>query len=359
MEWTRGPVLGRGSSATVSAATSTSGDAFAVKSAEFSRSESLRKEQIFLSILKSPYVVSYKGCDITRERNKFVYNIFIDYMSGGSITDQVNKRNGERLTNSEIASYTRQIVQGLDYIHSNKVVHCDIKGGNILVQEDGGVKIGDFGCAKWADQAGPICGTPMFMAPEVARGEEQGFAADIWALGCTFIEMAAGVSPWPNADDPVAILYRIAFSEEIPEIPDEISGQARDFVRKCLIRDPRQRWTAKRLLEHPYVRKIDEKFMQIGCEKIGRDSPTSILDQDVWNWMEESSCSSSVGDEFALSDSLSKSVRQRIKQLADKSEMPNWRCEKWESEWVTIRMNDGKATSRAVTGGGRWRWIES
>ncbi|KAI3786358.1 hypothetical protein L1987_39974 [Smallanthus sonchifolius] len=362
MEWTRGPVLGRGSSATVSAATSTSGDVFAVKSVEFSQSESLRKEQHFLSILKSPHVVSYKGCDVTREQKNFVYNIFIDYMSGGSITDQINKRNGEGLTNSEIASYTRQIVEGLDYIHSNKVVHCDIKGGNILVQEDGGVKIGDFGCAKWDDQEAPVCGTPMFMAPEVARGEEQGFAADVWALGCTIIEMATGVSPWPNADDPVAILYRIAFSEEIPEIPNWISGQAKDFVSKCLTRDPRQRWTTKQLLDHPYVRKIDENSKQIACEKIGTDSPTSILDQDVWNSMEESSSTSSVGVEFAQSDSLSKSVRQRIKQLADKSEMPEWRCEKWESEWITIRMNgdgDGKATSGAVTGGGRWRWIES
>ena len=117
MEWTRGDVLGRGSSATVSTATSTSGDIFAVKSVEFSQSESLQMENHFLSMLHSPYVVSYKGCDITRENNKMVYNVFIEHMSRGSIMDLVNSRNGEGLANFEVAKYTRDIVQGLVYLH--------------------------------------------------------------------------------------------------------------------------------------------------------------------------------------------------------------------------------------------------
>ncbi|KAK1423932.1 hypothetical protein QVD17_19243 [Tagetes erecta] len=347
MEWTRGLVLGRGSSATVSTATSTSGDVFAVKSVEFSKSQSLQKEQHFLSILKSPYVVSYKGYDITNEENKMVYNIFIDYMSGGSIIDLINRRNGRGLNNFELANYTRQIVKGLEYIHSNGIVHCDIKGRNIMVQDGFVVKIGDFGCAKWAHQASHISGTPMFMAPEVARGEEQLFPADIWALGCTVIEMATGGSPWPNVDNPVSVLYRIAFSDEIPTIPDSISEQGRDFVSKCLIRDPKQRWTVKQLVEHPFVQQqLDENSKEICCEKIRTDSPTSILEQDVWNWMEETSPSSSsssslssssvlwVGDDFGEL----KSLRQRIKQLAGKSEMPNWGC---ENEWMTIRNNGG------------------
>ncbi|KAF5812246.1 putative mitogen-activated protein kinase kinase kinase STE-STE11 family [Helianthus annuus] len=343
MEWTRGPVLGRGSSATVSAATSTSGDVFAVKSMEFSQSESLQKEQHFLSILKSPYVVSYKGCDITIEENKMVYNIFIEYMSGGSIIDSINRRNGEGLTNLEIASYTRHIVKGLEYIHSNGLVHCDIKGGNILLQEGGIAKISDFGCAKRADQASPVCGTPMFMAPEVARGEEQEFPADVWALGCTVIEMATGVSPWPNANNPVSVLYRIAYSGETPKIPDGLSDQAKDFVSKCLIRDPRRRWTAKELLEHPFIRQFDENSNQIVCEQIRTDSPTSILDQDVWNSISSSPSLSPVGADFAQQNSLSNSVRQRVEQLVCKSEMPNWGCEKRKDEWVMVR------------GGDRWR----
>lgn len=365
MEWTRGSVLGRGSSATVSAATSTSGEVFAVKSVALSQSESLQKERNFLKILKSSCVVGYKGCEISREKDgKMMYNLFMQFMAGGSIVDLLNRRNGGGLTDLEIGRYTRQIVGGLDYLHSNGVVHCDIKGRNVLIDESG-AKIGDLGCAKWVvddddDQVGaaPICGTPMFMAPEVARGEEQGFPADIWALGCTVIEMATGGSPWSNVNDPVSVLYRIAFSGEIPEIPDGFSDQAKDFVSKCLIRDPKQRWTAKQLLKHPYIGEFDDHNpKEIICEKtISTDSPTSILDQDVWNSMEESlslSLASSVGSEFPQSTCSSNSLRQRIKQLADKSEIPKWRCEKGESDWITIRMNedgDGKGNGGAVAG---------
>ncbi|KVH88985.1 mitogen-activated protein kinase kinase kinase 18-like [Cynara cardunculus var. scolymus] len=360
MEWTRGSVLGRGSSATVSTATSTStsGEVFAVKSVALSQSESLQKENHFLSILKSSRVVGYKGCEISREDGKMVYNIFMQFMAGGSIIDLLNRSNGGGLTNLEIQRYTKHIVEGLDYLHSNGVVHCDIKGRNVLIDESG-AKIGDLGCAKWVDDdqvaSPPICGTPMFMAPEVARGEEQGFPADIWALGCTVIEMATGGSPWPNANDPVSVLYRIGFSGEIPEIPDGFSNQAKDFVRKCLIRDPKQRWTAKQLLKHPFIGEFDDHPKEIICEKmISTDSPTSILDQDVWNSMEESlslslSLGSSVDCEFPQSTC---SLRQRIKQLADKSEIPKWRCEKGESDWMTIRRNedgDGKAMV------GRWQ----
>ncbi|GKD80203.1 mitogen-activated protein kinase kinase kinase 18-like protein [Tanacetum coccineum] len=329
MEWTRGDVLGRGSSATVSAATSTSGDIFAVKSVEFSQAESLQMEQHFLSKLHSPYVVSYKGCDITRESNKMVYNVFIEHMSYGSIMDLVKSRNGEGLTNFEVAKYTRDIVQGLVYLHSSGVVHCDIKGHNVLVNENG-AKIGDLGCAKWADQTSPIRGTPMFMAPEVARGDEQGFPADIWALGCTVIEMVTGGSPWQNVSDPVSILYRIAFSGHTPEIPSEISGLARDFISKCLIRDPRQRWTAKDLLNHPYIQQFDENSSTTTCEKIITSSPTSILDQDIWNSTSQSLSPSSC----ELVQSIS-SLRQRVQKLANMSEKPKWDC--GENEWFTIR----------------------
>ncbi|CAI9294756.1 unnamed protein product [Lactuca saligna] len=353
MGWTRGPVLGRGSSATVSAATSTSGEVFAVKSMELSQAQSLRKEQYFLSTLSSPYVVSYKGCDVTKEDNKLMYNLLMQYMPFGSIVDGIN---GGGLKSSEILRYTKEIVRGLEYLHSRGVVHCDIKGRNVLIDESG-AKIGDFGCAKWVDEEAPICGTPMFMAPEVARGEEQGFPADVWALGCTMIEMATGGSPWSNVTDVASVLYRIAFSGEIPEIPDEFSDEAKDFVRKCLNRDPRERWTAKQLLKHPYLQQFDDNSKQMICEKIYTDSPTSILDQDVWNSMEEpepsSSSSSSVGTDFTPSTCSSNSLRQRIKQLADKSEIPKWSCEKEETEWITIRINEdggGKANRGAVTG---------
>ncbi|KAK1439820.1 hypothetical protein QVD17_05642 [Tagetes erecta] len=343
MKWSRGPVLGRGSSATVSSATTTSGDLFAVKSVDIQQAKILQKEQHFLSIFNSPYVVSYKGCDITTENYKTYYNIFMDYMSRGSITDSINHRINKRFNDLEIARYTRHVVQGLEYIHSIGIVHCDIKGRNILIDEFG-AKIGDFGCAKWCNQMEPITGTPMFMAPEVARGEEQGFPADIWAVGCTVIEMYTGGLPWPEVNDPASVLYKIGFSGEIPGIPDEICDEAKDFVAKCLIRDPKQRWTASELLKHPFVQQLDGDVQQIVCETIGSDSPTSVLDQAVWDSMRESSSSlslslslSSVGIDYGECDGIL--LRQRIEQLACKSEMGNWGSEKEDGDWVTIRVN--------------------
>ncbi|KAD4179081.1 hypothetical protein E3N88_27672 [Mikania micrantha] len=157
MRWTRGHVLGHGSSATVYAATSSTGEVFAVKSAIVSRSETLQREQQFLSILNSPYVVTYKGCDITKENKKFMYNLLIQYMPGGTIVDAIKTRDCARPNELQISNYTRQVIQGLEYLHSNGIVHCDIKGANLLVDENG-VKIADFGCAKWANENVPtVC----------------------------------------------------------------------------------------------------------------------------------------------------------------------------------------------------------
>ncbi|KAL2516405.1 mitogen-activated protein kinase kinase kinase 15 [Forsythia ovata] len=100
------------------------------------------------------------------------------------------------------------MVRGFNYLHLNGVVHGDIKGQNILIGEDG-LKIADFGCSKLIHDdddsvAGKsrFSGTSAYMAPEVSRDEEQEFAADIWSLGCTVIEMATGCSPWPEIHDP-------------------------------------------------------------------------------------------------------------------------------------------------------------
>ncbi|XP_027174593.1 mitogen-activated protein kinase kinase kinase 18-like [Coffea eugenioides] len=205
--WTRGPIIGRGSSATVSLATTASGELLAVKSADLSCSSLLQKEKSLISELSSPYIVKYVGCDVTTENDKPLYNLLMEYVPGGTLSDQIRKQGGP-LEESMIQVFAHQILQGLDYLHLNGIVHCDIKGQNVLIGRDG-AKIGDLGCARMVEEgngmAGKsvIAGTPMFMAPEVARGEEQGFAADIWALGCTIIEVATGNNPWPDMEDPL------------------------------------------------------------------------------------------------------------------------------------------------------------
>ncbi|KAH7510519.1 hypothetical protein FEM48_ZijujUnG0104100 [Ziziphus jujuba var. spinosa] len=331
MDWTRVRPLGNGSSATVSLADSRRfGGFIAVKSVEFSQSKILQREQRILSTLSSPFVVSYIGEDVTLEKdNKLMYNLFMEYVPGGTLTD-TTIRQGGRLDESLIGYYTRQVVQGLEYLHSCGLVHCDIKGRNILVGEDG-AKIADFGCSRWVNQPAEIAGTPMFMAPEVARGEEQGFACDIWALGCTVIEMATGGSPWSNVGcDPVGALYRIAFSGESPEFPSFLSEQAKDFLGQCLKRNPKQRWTASQLLKHPFLEEFNSCSKQIQESNSSSCSPTSILDRGIWNSLEESETRCCENENSTVADD------NRIRRLAMCSGLPDWTS---DQSWVTIRVN--------------------
>ncbi|KAJ6873808.1 mitogen-activated protein kinase kinase kinase 18-like [Populus alba x Populus x berolinensis] len=330
MDWTRGHTIGRGSTATVSVATSIqSGDVFAVKSVELSQSGFLQREQKILSSIISPFIVSYKGCDVTRKNNKVMYNLFLEYMPSGSLSNAIHAHDGGRLDESLIRIFTYQILQGLDYLHLNGLVHCDIKSSNILVAQSG-AKIADFGCAKRVEQQGPIAGTPMFMAPEVARGEEQGFASDIWALGCTIIEMASGGTPWHNVSDPVSIIYRAGYSGHLPEFPCCLSEQARDFLDKCLRGDPKERWTASQLLEHPFL--VGEFNKQIQESTPSSTSPTSILDQGIWNSLDESESLESL---VLVPSGGESSAGERIRGLSLLSGEPSWDCD--DQNWITAR----------------------
>ncbi|KAK4354098.1 hypothetical protein RND71_026292 [Anisodus tanguticus] len=137
-----GPKMSHGSTATISITMShCSDEIFAIKSTELSRSEFLQKEQKILLTLNSPYVVGYKGYDVTRENNKDMFNLMMEYMPGETLTDEIRKQGG-RLNEQLIGYYTKKIVQGLDYLHSKGMLHYDIKGHNILVCKIG-AKIAD------------------------------------------------------------------------------------------------------------------------------------------------------------------------------------------------------------------------
>ncbi|XP_043689370.1 mitogen-activated protein kinase kinase kinase 18-like [Telopea speciosissima] len=350
MGWIRGRTLGRGSSATVSLAMNRqSGEVFAVKSVELSRSEFLQREQSILSLLKCPRMVGYLGCDVTNENGQLFYNLFMEYVSGGTLTDTIRHQGG-MLDESAIRSHTRAILEGLDYLHSRGLVHCDIKGRNILVGQNG-TKIADLGCARWVGEqppAMPIAGTPVFMAPEVARGDEQGFPADVWALGCTVIEMATGRPPWLDVSDPVSALHRISLSFDLPDFPSFLSEEGKDFLGKCLRRDPKERWTVQELLKHPFLE--EGSGVQLKLKRIQRStsatSPMSILDQGIWESLEESMTETEADiavhmpNQLGLGSSLN-SPSERIGRLIEciPSSSPTPRLSDWtrDEDWVTVR----------------------
>ncbi|KAL0710219.1 hypothetical protein Bca4012_017197 [Brassica carinata] len=343
--WIRGPIIGRGSTATVSLAITNSGEFFAVKSAEFSSSAFLQREQTILSRLSSPYVVKYIGSNTTTESSKLMYNLLMEYVPGGSIHDLI-KNSGGKLPEPEIRSYTRQILRGLMYLHERGIVHCDLKSENVMVGGET-AKIADLGCAKMAGNGSlEFSGTPAFMSPEVARGEEQSFPADVWALGCMVIEMATGSSPWPELNDVVAAIYKIGFTGESPEVPECLSEKGKDFLRKCLIRDPKERWVVEELLQHPFLDKEEETQTQFGC-CLKNCSPSTVLDQGFWDSCETSRSQFIQADHeepFANSSSLwESSPADRIKKLVG-DENPGETTA--EDGWIEVRGNGEEIEKR-------------
>ncbi|KAG8055740.1 hypothetical protein GUJ93_ZPchr0001g30933 [Zizania palustris] len=307
--------LGRGASGAVVwlASDDASGELVAVKSAAGvgGAAEQLRREGRVMSGLCSPHIVPCLG---SRAAAGGEYQLLLEFAPGGSLTDEA-ARNGGRLDEGTIRVYAADVARALAYLHGNSLVHGDVKARNIMVGADGRAKLADFGCARRTDSAQPIGGTPAFMAPEVARGEEQGPAADVWALGCTVIEMATGRAPWSDMDNILAAIHRIGYTDAVPEIPAWLSPEAIHFLSKCFTRNPRDRSTATELLEHPFLASASASAAAIEATAAKQiwTSPKSTLDAEFWE--------SDDDDE----EDTSQSAAQRISALASPcSALPDW-----------------------------------
>ncbi|GJT42863.1 mitogen-activated protein kinase kinase kinase 1-like protein [Tanacetum coccineum] len=147
--------------------------------------------------------------------------IFLELVTKGSLLSLYQRYH---LQDSQVSSYTRQILHGLKYLHDRSVVHRDVKCANILVDANGSVKLADCGLAK---------GTPFWMAPEVVNQKNKGYglAADIWSLGCTVLKMLTRQIPYSPLEY-MAAIYRIG-SGIAPPVPDSLSEEARDFIFQC------------------------------------------------------------------------------------------------------------------------------
>ncbi|XP_054803859.1 mitogen-activated protein kinase kinase kinase 17-like [Prosopis cineraria] len=291
-EWMKGKLVGSGSFGTVHLAMSKStGGLFVVKSAH-SRAEfaALENEvEILKNLEPSPYTVQYLGS----ERDGDDLNVLMEYMAGGSLADIAEKFGGS-LQEDVVRLYTKEILKGLKYLHGNGIVHCDLKCKNVLLGSSGDIKLADFGCARRVEDLKNKClmkkknnkslehvsGTPLWMAPEVLRNEKLDFAADIWSLGCTVIEMTTGRPPWgaSNYDsNPMAVLLKIACGDEIPQFPTHFSKEGLDFLRRCLERDSRKRWTCEELLRHPFISRDSSETTPPSSSKDTASSPVCVL----------------------------------------------------------------------------------
>lgn len=263
--WKTVEVIGNGSFGQVLRAIDIdTGKIFAIKKLYFNNCNTLQvqfisaleQEMKILQKLKNEHIVEYKGC----EKIDGVYCMYIEFLSGGSLSKLIYKLGP--LPEECVKVYLRQILLGLQYLHSNGVIHRDLKGQNILLDSNGKVKLCDFGAAKRyeddCNESGLVTsvkGSMPWMAPEVMKQSGYGRKADIWSLGCCAIEMISGKLPWDGVENQVILMMNMLIYSQSPEIPKTASVQAKDFISKCLERDPAKRPSASDLLNHPFVNK--------------------------------------------------------------------------------------------------------
>ena len=189
-------------------------------------------------------------------------NIYMEYCQG---MDLSNFCNIKVLSRNMISHFISQILNGVEYLHNNNIIHCDLKPKNIMVNKFGIIKLIDFGSAinklKGNEMITSISWnlefTALYAAPEIILNKEVTKAIDIWSIGCILIKLITGNEPWSECNfvNNSACLFHIAKEDSVPVVGNqhEMSAQLDDLLRSCLIRDASKRITAKQALEHAFL----------------------------------------------------------------------------------------------------------
>jgi mitogen-activated protein kinase kinase kinase len=272
--WMKGDLIGEGSFGSVYLALhAITGELLAVKQVELpnvtkgtesdkkktSMITALKQEIDLLQGLRHPNIVQYLG---TSSDENYL-NIFLEYVPGGSIAGMLKQYSF--FNETLVRNFVRQIMKGLAYLHGRDIIHRDIKGANVLVDNKGGIKISDFGISKRADVASAsqlpgsglnrpsLQGSVFWMAPEVVRQSAHTKKADIWSLGCLIVEMFTGARPFPDKSQ-LQALFAIGSNQAKPTIPEGVSDEAKHFLNKTFEIDHERRPSAEQLLKDKFMR---------------------------------------------------------------------------------------------------------
>ncbi|OHS94827.1 Serine/threonine-protein kinase pakH [Tritrichomonas foetus] len=226
--------------------------------------DSLKKEIELMRQITTPYTIRYYGSVIFDNST----TILMDFCKCGSLRDLIDAAQTP-LTEDQIKVVMHDLLFALQMLHLKyKIVHRDIKAGNILLSKSADMKVADFGVSRQFDQAKTfstcsIVGTPYWMAPEVINGMKYSFPADIWSVGATAIELFEGAPPYSEfpimrAMVLIATEGFCGFRQKSKPTPDFV-----DFVKKCMNKDPNLRATIPELLKHPFMKDVDNFDRQV------------------------------------------------------------------------------------------------
>ena len=221
-------------------------------------------ESNILAKLDHPNIIKFYDV-FESKKPKHMINIVTEYADGGDLSEKIKERKNKNnnFTESEILDYFTQICLAIRHIHKKKIIHRDLKSGNIFLMKNGFVKLGDFGIAKGfqktMDKAKTMVGTPYYLSPEILENKPYDSKSDIWALGVLLYEMMTFKMPF-NANSLPMLSVKIMRGNYIPP-PTIYTKDLRELVAKCLTVDAKMRPTIDEILKTPLIQNRIRSFL--------------------------------------------------------------------------------------------------
>lgn len=226
-----------------------------------------------------PNVVGYHEAFLD-QKNKDLY-IIMEYVGGGDLNDRIRflSRTGKHLPEKTIWRYSLQILQGLQALHQRKIIHRDIKPGNLFVSEDlETIKIGDLNVSKILrnkSMTATVVGTPYYLAPEIWKNDMYDYRCDVFSFGCVLFELTALKVPFRG--NSIAELFKKIEYGKVPGLPGQYSKDLFEFICASLIKNFKKRPTVKKLLQHPSMARRRTQFRDLVFSE--KRSSTKMLKQ--------------------------------------------------------------------------------